>query len=343
MKAHAHTLPVDLPTVASHFEQHLSTISRQRTTVRMLLCFMYLLAFIWMVALATGHLSRLTMNASKEAYLYLIGGFLLFILVQSLLARQLAKLKTNEEETIAQVVKTLFPQASYQPHQGLKRREVLSSHLFAVSTHKSQLMVTPYGSITLPTIEGELCIADMGISASDWREANSWDFITPLYKAWIQPLWGGRMESSMHGFRGIMASIPWKGKLRGIVVLVPDHLETHIGYLAHSIQQLKKSHGGHLVKLEDALFERYFAVYADDDVEARRVLTPAQMARISKLRERLGRNIMLSFTPTHIFYASAIPSGFLRPSPSSLQNAQQLLVEFYNECSFCLDINQKLS
>ena len=50
---------------------------------------------------------------------------------------------------------------------------------------------------------------------------------------------------------------------------------------------MKESTGQNSYILEDPEFERHFAVYADDEVEARMVLTPAMMRKLTALRKIL--------------------------------------------------------
>jgi hypothetical protein len=94
-------------------------------------------------------------------------------------------------------------------------------------------------------------------------------------------------------------------------VILPDHLERHLDYLAKSIQAIKNVNGNKLVVLEDVEFERYFAVYSTDEVLARYVLTPAMMRRMTELRKKYKRDVMLSFNGDAFFFAVTMPEGFL--------------------------------
>ena len=112
-------------------------------------------------------------------------------------------------------------------------------------------------------------------------------------------------------------------------MLLPDHLENKIGYLAQTIQGMKEKYGAKFVHLEDPEFERHFAVYADDEVEARMVLTPAMMRKLTALRN--------SFNGNMFYYASDTPDGFLRPGRKSLDD-EHLLEQLYREVNFCLTV-----
>ena len=122
----------------------------------------------------------------------------------------------------------------------------------------------------------------------------------------------------MYSFRGMFGCCKLNRTFRGYVMLLPDHLENKIGYLAQTIQGMKEKYGAKFVHLEDPEFERHFAVYADDEVEARMVLTPAMMRKLTALRKSFSRDLMLSFNGNMFYYASDTPDGFLRPGRKSL-------------------------
>ena len=47
----------------------------------------------------------------------------------------------------------------------------------------------------------------------------------------------------MHSFRGMFGCCKLNRTFRGYVMLLPDHLENKIGYLAQTIQGMKESTG----------------------------------------------------------------------------------------------------
>ena len=107
-------------------------------------------------------------------------------------------------------------------------------------------------------------------------------------------------------------------------VVVPDSAESALGsYIGNMLQKWNFSRSGSLVKLEDPDFERAFAVYGDDQVEARYILTPALMARIMELRTKFGASLALSFLGSKVFLC--IPMGCdLFEVGGVLENPQQL-------------------
>jgi hypothetical protein len=133
-----------------------------------------------------------------------------------------------------------------------------------------------------------------------------------------------RVENITSSFRGVFADARLEKKINGSVVVLPDKLERHIDYLAKNIQALKKVNGNKLVTLEDPEFERYFAVYAGDEITARYVLTPAMMLRMTELKKKYNRDIMLSFSGSNFYFAVSMPEGFLTLGDSSLTSGKAL-------------------
>ena len=128
---------------------------------------------------------------------------------------------------------------------------------------------------------------------------------------------------------------------KGYVLQLPDHLENRVGYLAQSIQRIRQKNGAKFVHLEDPEFENLFAVYADNEVEARMVLTPAMMRRMTELRRSFNRDLMLSFKDDTLYFASETPDGFLRPGRRSL-NDERLLEQLYREIDFCRTVEAEM-
>jgi hypothetical protein len=84
---------------------------------------------------------------------------------------------------------------------------------------------------------------------------------------------------------------------------------------------------GH-IKLEDPRFNDKFTVYSSDQIEARYILTPNFMERISALSDKAG--ISLSFVGSRIYVA--IPADyqlFQPPFLGSLRNAELIYRYFY--------------
>ena len=161
-----------------------------------------------------------------------------------------------------------------------------------------------------------------------WQYHPVMGYVVMVYRHVLRPLFASRMESSAHNFRGMFGWCRTSRRYEGDILVLPDHLEDKAGYLAHHVQALQKRFHARLVRLEDPEFERHFVVYADSEVSARMLLTPAMMRRMTALRDAFGRDLMFSFSRGCLYYAASMPQGFLRLRPASLGGGRMLETVF---------------
>ncbi|MDU8956899.1 MAG: DUF3137 domain-containing protein, partial [Bacteroides sp.] len=195
-----------------------------------------------------------------------------------------------------------------------------------------------------PHGEHSLHVADIGVSYGLLNKLQYnpvLGYFVMIYRFVLRPLFASRLDSSPHNFRGMFGWCKIDKRFKGNIIILPDHLEQKIGYLAKNIQGLKKRYSARLVQLEDQEFENYFAVYADDEVEARMLLTPAMMRHMTALHQTFGCDIMLSFSRGTFYYAAVMPSGFLCVRPSAL-NDGKLLEDIYNDISLSCKVAEEL-
>jgi len=89
-------------------------------------------------------------------------------------------------------------------------------------------------------------------------------------------------------FRGVCILFEMNKNFKGRTVVLRDY-----GALGNVFNKIK---GLQNVKLEDSVFEKFFEVYADDQIEARYLLTTAFMERMLKLRDLYqGKSIQFCF------------------------------------------------
>lgn len=73
-----------------------------------------------------------------------------------------------------------------------------------------------------------------------------------------------------------------------------------------------------LVTLEDTEFEKEFAVYSTDQVEARYILSPTMIEHIKTIKSKLGNDMYLSFFNNKVYIA--IPNDLDSLSPMIFHN-----------------------
>ncbi|MEI8348404.1 MAG: DUF3137 domain-containing protein, partial [Pseudomonadota bacterium] len=105
-------------------------------------------------------------------------------------------------------------------------------------------------------------------------------------------------------FRGIFFHGRLGKKFIGRTLILPDEAEKKLGkYFGGMAQELwgEINEKGNLLQLENPQFEKLFAVYADDQVEARSILTPKVMENLTTFQNQYGRAISLSFKENHVY------------------------------------------
>lgn len=302
-------------------------IGRIRTVVRFLTVAVYSAVLCWFGFCAFVFLSgRQVLHVqSEDTWIHVLAGFAAFCLLHLMLMYSLTALKDRESEVMREAVRQMFPGARYRTNGSVPRQDIADSRLFDVfDIDENPAQTTSYGRIEFCREENGHPVYDIGVTsdiqAGLMERIPVLSTLTVLYRIIVRPIFGTPIESAMHGFRGIFGSHTGPLSCRGSVIVLPDHLEAKLGYLAHSIQSYKSKNGARLVVLEDPGFEKLFAVYADDEVQARKILTPAMMQHIVRLQGKLGKDLMLSFSGNMIYYAVPFPEGFLQPSRTSLKD-----------------------
>ncbi|HRE66621.1 MAG TPA: DUF3137 domain-containing protein [Cyclobacteriaceae bacterium] len=150
---------------------------------------------------------------------------------------------------------------------------------------------------------------------------------------------GGKNKSWHTIFRGIFFIADFNKNFIGETYVLPDVSENIFGSGLGGFFQKLNIARPQLVKLEDVEFEKAFAIYGTDQVEARYILSPALMQRILSLKEKFNTAVALSFIGSHVYIALSISKNLFE-APwlfSSVDNYKQL-EEYYNDIAMCTDI-----
>ena len=140
---------------------------------------------------------------------------------------------------------------------------------------------------------------------------------TQLYFSEIE---ANRRENNSDGkteydtiFKGLFFKATFNKTFQGHTVVVPDFGRKRFGFLGNMFQSLNKNHGEELIKLEDPEFERLFAVYGDDQVEARYILSPSLMQQLINLQKKLDKELRIAFMENSIFIAISFKKNLFEP------------------------------
>jgi hypothetical protein len=102
-------------------------------------------------------------------------------------------------------------------------------------------------------------------------------------------------------FKGVFFVADFNKNFMGHTIVLPDTAERMLGKFGQNLQSM--SSRGELIKLEDPEFEKEFCVYADDQVEARYILSPSLMQRIVEFKRKWNTKVYLSFRNSKVYIA----------------------------------------
>ena len=324
-------------------------LSGLQKVVRILTIAVYSATLCWFAFCIFAHFSgrQVIPVQSEDTWIYVLAGFALFCLLHFALMYSLTSLKNRESAIMREAVRQMFPSARYRAGGDVPRQAITESRIFDIfNADENPAQTVCYGCIEFRSDGGRTSVCDIGVTSDRqigiMERVPVLSTLTVLYWLIVRPIFGTPIESALHGFRGMFGTHTIPHSCSGSVILLPDHLEGKFGYLAHSIQSYKRKNGARLVLLEDPVFENLFAVYADNEVEARKILTPAMMQRIVKLRSDFGKDLMLSFSGNMLCYAVSFPDGFLLPARESLKE-RGLFGQIFHEVTLGVNILEKLS
>ncbi len=260
-----------------------------------------------------------------KIYILIVPLFTLIILGGFGLGVYVRKYTEAEHSSIRRIMREMFPDAklALQPSE-VSATMLRQSHFFGGVNN-----VAGY-SCGIVVFEGDgrrITFRDMALNRTGGGGLPGHTALGGLFiaiRTALRGVFAARVENMTSTFRGMFANARLEKKIDGSVVVLPDRLESRLDYLARNIQALKSVNGNRLVSLEDPEFERHFAVYSTDEITARYVLTPAMMMRMTELREKYGRDIMLSFSGHDFYFAVEMPEGFLTLGSSSLTSGEAL-------------------
>lgn len=123
----------------------------------------------------------------------------------------------------------------------------------------------------------------------------------------------GRVHRSWHLiFKGLFFIADFYKDFKGTTVVLPDTAERIFGDMGKMFQDWNIGRGK-VVRLEDPEFEKMFAVYSDDQIQARYILSTSLMNRIVEFRKKAQRPVFLSFSHSKIYAAISCNKPIFEP------------------------------
>jgi hypothetical protein len=198
-----------------------------------------------------------------------------------------------KREVIARVVEFCDPGLSYSPQRHITEQQFRQSRIFEHRIDRFQGEDHVSGRIGQTDIEFSEIHAQYKTTTTDSK---------------------GRRRTHWHTiFKGLFFIGDFNKHFRTSTIVLPDVAERFLGFLGTMLQEWNFTQSGSLVKLEDPEFEQEFAVYGEDQVEARYVLSPSLMRRIVDFKRKTGNQICLSFVASNIYLGMSTDRNLFEP------------------------------
>lgn len=196
-----------------------------------------------------------------------------------------------------------------------------------------------------------------GLFAQEWDDYDGEDFVSGFYKG-VEVMFSelkteyetestddeGNTTRTTHTiFDGVFFVADFHKDFKYRTYVLPDVAEKYFGKLLGGFfQKCNVFQSGKLIKLENVEFEKEFAVYADDPVEARYILSPLLMESLLVLRKRFACPLQIAFVDSCMFIAISTKEDFFELS--SLKNFDITVAEHCkNELEMFLKIVEELN
>lgn len=195
-----------------------------------------------------------------------------------------------KNEVVREIVRAINPEWTYAPAQCITPTEYVQSELF-------QHPYDRYRGDDL--IQGS-------IDKTDFRCSE----LYTEYKTVTHDKDGKRQETWHTIFKGLFFHADFNKNIQGKTFVEPDTAERLFGKFG---QKLQASTKGRLVKLENPEFEKLFAVFSTDQIEARYILTPAIMEAMVRIYKQFKREVSISFVGSRVYVALNFNKNLFEP------------------------------
>ncbi len=151
----------------------------------------------------------------------------------------------------------------------------------------------------------------------------------------------GTQTSYVTLFKGVFFVADFNKHFHGRTLVKTDIAERLLGSFGRVFQKAIFT-PGQLIQMENPVFEKEFAVYATDPVEARYILTPVLMEKILELQNRNEKSVQLSFYNSSVIIALERRKNLFEPDFSTPATDLTQMTRIYEEIGFFINIVRDL-
>ncbi|MDR1056366.1 MAG: DUF3137 domain-containing protein [Prevotellaceae bacterium] len=205
-----------------------------------------------------------------------------------------------KDEVIRALISSFLPDSSYKPDNHVSMNEYYNSALFKNSVDR-------YSGKNY--VEG---VVD--------KTAVRFSELHTEYKTTTRTKNGGTQTHWHTIFQGLFMIADANKHFNARTYILPDFSQRVFGGLGKWLQKNFGDSRGQVVYLENPVFEKKFAVYTTDPVEARYLITPQMQERMIRLADHVGGGVSASFADGKLYLAIVKKDGLfqLNTSPSLL-------------------------
>lgn len=251
---------------------------------------------------------------------FFLAGFVFVIMAQKPIKEFKAKYK---DQVVTRIIDFIQPGMTYIPQALIPESEFRRSGLFLKSPdrYRGEDMVT--GTIGKTEVE--------------------FSEIRAQYKTETRDSKGNRHTQWHDIFRGIFFIADFNKNFITRTLVLPDTAEKMFGSFIGSAFQKMNKFRGELVKLENPDFEKEFAVYGQDQIESRYILTPDLMEKILKFRKEHGKPLYISFIDSKMYVAVTVQKDLFEPTFARTLFDKNVLGEYFDYLNLVIGIVEQFN
>jgi len=247
-------------------------------------------------------------------------GIGIFLLVRFGLSRDYAQ--EFKEKIIQLIVKFIDPNLDYESIGFIPEHIFMNSEIFKVSPDRYR------GDDFVSGLIGKTQIAFSELHAE--------------YKTETTDSEGRRQTHWYTIFKGLFIIADFNKNFQGKTVVLPDTAERLFGNFGKMLQSWNVMRG-QLIQLEDPEFEKLFAVYGNNQIEARYILSTSLMKRIVDFKKKSGRQIYLSFVGSKLFVAISYSKSLFEPRIFRTLLDFKPIQEYFEDLELALGVVEDLN
>jgi len=144
-------------------------------------------------------------------------------------------------------------------------------------------------------------------------------------------------------FKGLFFVADFNKRFKSETRVLPDVAQKMFGNIVGNFFQNLNKFRGELIKMDDPEFEKLFVVYGKDQIEARYILSPSLMKRVTEFKKKTKKDIYLSFINNNIFVAITYYKNLFEPKIFSTLINFDVIKEYYEDMALAISIVEELN